>query len=224
MVVRTQANAPQRSGSSGLNALAGHAVSCSKFKYQRGTEIFGEAEPVDYLYQIKSGAVRCYKLLADGRRQIMAFHLLGDIFGVENGPVHRFTAEAIVETTVCLTDRQNVVDGEEEDGRAAAINNVLRLVTSNLQHAETHMLLLGRKTAIEKVAAFLIEMDVRLSAAGVLSLPMSRRDVADYLGLTLETVSRALSQLRDRDVLTFIGRSHRQIVLRDRAKLAEFDH
>ena len=222
MVVRTQANAPQRSGSSGLNALAGHAVSCSKFKYQRGTEIFGEAEPVDYLYQIKSGAVRCYKLLADGRRQIMAFHLLGDIFGVENGPVHRFTAEAIVETTVDLTDRQSVVD--EEGGRASAINNVLRLVTSNLQHAETHMLLLGRKTAIEKVAAFLIEMDVRLSAAGVLSLPMNRRDVADYLGLTLETVSRALSQLRDRDVLTFIGRSHRQIMLRDRAKLAEFDH
>ncbi|MET3972255.1 CRP-like cAMP-binding protein [Bradyrhizobium sp. S3.9.1] len=86
------------------------------------------------------------------------------------------------------------------------------------------MLLLGRKTAIEKVAAFLIEMDVRLSAAGVLSLPMNRRDVADYLGLSLETVSRALSQLKDRDVLTFTGQSRRQIILRDRAKLAEFDH
>ncbi|WP_354134672.1 helix-turn-helix domain-containing protein [Bradyrhizobium sp. S3.9.1] len=224
MLVRTQDNAPQRSGSSGLNALAGHAVSCSEFKYQRGTEIFGDAEPVDYLYQVNSGAVRCYKLLADGRRQIMAFYLPGDIFGVENSAVHRFSAEAIVETTVRLTDRQNVVDGEEEDGRAAAINNVLRLVTSNLQHAETHMLLLGRKTAIEKVAAFLIEMDVRLSAAGVLSLPMNRRDVADYLGLSLETVSRALSQLKDRDVLTFTGQSRRQIILRDRAKLAEFDH
>ena len=221
MLVRTQENAPQRSGSSGLNALAGHAVSCGEFKYQRGTEIFGDAEPVDYFYQVNSGAVRCYKLLADGRRQIMAFYLPGDIFGVENSAVHRFSAKAIVETTVCLTDRQNVVD--EEDGSAAAINNVLRLVTSNLQHAETHMLLLGRKTAIEKVAAFLIEMDVRLRAAGVLSLPMNRRDVADYLGLTLETVSRALSQLKDRGVLTFIGQSQRQIILRDRAKLAEFD-
>ncbi|TFV80409.1 cyclic nucleotide-binding domain-containing protein [Bradyrhizobium frederickii] len=222
MLVMTQEKAPQRSGSSGLNALAGHAVSCSEFKYQRGTEIFGEAEPVDYLYQVKSGAVRCYKMLADGRRQIMAFHLVGDIFGVENGGVHRFTAEAIVETTVSLTDRLNVVG--EEGGRAAGTNNVLRLVTSNLQHAETHMLLLGRKTAIEKVAAFLVEMDARLSAAGVLNLPMNRRDVADYLGLTLETVSRALSQLRERDVLTFTGRSHRQIILRDRARLAEFDH
>jgi CRP/FNR family transcriptional regulator, nitrogen fixation regulation protein len=151
----------------------------------------------------------------------MAFHLPGDIFGVENGSVHRFTAEAIVETIVRLTDRQNVV--EQERGSATATNNVLRLVTGSLQHAETHMLLLGRKTAIEKVAAFLIEMDVRLTAAGVMSLPMNRRDIADYLGLTLETVSRALSQLRDRDILSFIGQSQRQIVLRDRARLTDFD-
>ncbi len=86
------------------------------------------------------------------------------------------------------------------------------------------MLLLGRKTSIEKVAAFLIEMDIRLTAAGILSLPMNRRDIADYLGLTLETVSRVMSRLKDRDVLTFIGPTQRQIVLRNRAKLAEFDH
>jgi CRP/FNR family transcriptional regulator, nitrogen fixation regulation protein len=221
MLVRKQQIAPQRPSSRELNALAGHAVFCSEFKYRRGSEIFGEAEPIQYLYQVKSGAVRSYKLLADGRRQIMAFHLPGDIFGVENGSVHRFTAEAIVETIVRLTDRQNVV--EQERGSATATNNVLRLVTGSLQHAETHMLLLGRKTALEKVAAFLIEMDVRLTAAGVMSLPMNRRDIADYLGLTLETVSRALSQLRDRDILSFIGQSQRQIVLRDRAKLTEFD-
>ena len=220
MLVRTQENSRQRSSSSELNELAGYAVSCSEFKYQRGTEIFGEAEPARYLYQVKSGAVRSYKLLADGRRQIMAFHLPGDIFGVENGAVHRFTAEAIVETTVRLTHRHYVIEG----GRTTATNNVLRLVTNNLQHAETHMLLLGRKTSIEKVAAFLIEMDIRLTAAEILSLPMNRRDIADYLGLTLETVSRALSQLKDRDVITFIGHTQRQIVLRDRAKLAEFDH
>lgn len=219
MLVRTQENLRQRSGSSGLNELAGYAVSCSEFKYRRGAEIFGEAEPTEYLYQVRSGAVRSYKLLTDGRRQIMAFHLPGDIFGVGNGAAHRFTTEAIVETTVCLTNRQNIVEG----ARATATNNVLRLVTSNLQHAETHMLLLGRKTSIEKVAAFLIEMDIRSTAAGILSLPMSRRDIADYLGLTLETVSRALSQLKHRDVLTF-GPTHRQIVLRDRARLAEFDH
>ena len=221
MLVRKQQNVPRRPSSSELNALAGHAIFCSEFKYRRGTEIFGEAEPIEYLYQVKSGAVRSYKLLADGRRQIMAFHLPGDIFGVENGAVHRFTAEAIVETTVHLTDRQNVVD--KGRGSATVSTNIMRLVTSSLQHAETHMLLLGRKTAIEKVAAFLIEMDVRLIATDILSLPMNRRDIADYLGLTLETVSRSMSQLRDRDILSFVGQSQRQIVLRDRARLVEFD-
>lgn len=72
MLVRKQQAAPHRPSSSELNALAGHAVFCSEFKYRRGTEIFGEAEPTEYLYQVKSGAVRSYKLLADGRRQIMA--------------------------------------------------------------------------------------------------------------------------------------------------------
>jgi CRP/FNR family nitrogen fixation transcriptional regulator len=219
MLVRKQQIAPQRPSSSELNALAGHAVFCSEFKYRRGVEIFGEGEAVEYLFQVKSGAIRSYKLLADGRRQIMAFHLPGDLFGVENGPVHRFTAEAVVETTVRLTDRHNVVDQERTN--ATAMTNVLRLVTSNLQHAETHMLLLGRKTAIEKVAAFLVEMDVRLPAVGILNLPMSRRDIADYLGLTLETVSRAFSQLRDRNILSFLGQSQRLVILHDRAKLVE---
>ena len=85
------------------------------------------------------------------------------------------------------------------------------------------MLLLGRKTSIERVAAFLIEMDKRLTAAHVMALPMSRRDIADYLGLTLETVSRALSRLHGLGVLGFTGNSQRQIVLLDRNRLAGLD-
>jgi CRP/FNR family nitrogen fixation transcriptional regulator len=102
-------------------------------------------------------------------------------------------------------------------------NNLLNLTTSNLRHAEDHMLLLGRKTALERVAAFLLEMDLRLTAAGVLALPMCRRDIADYLGLTLETVSRALSNLHERGILGFIGANQRQIVLLDRPQLASLD-
>ena len=83
------------------------------------------------------------------------------------------------------------------------------------------MLLLGRKTSLERVAAFLLEMDRRLAAAGIMALPMCRRDIADYLGLTLETVSRALSQLNDEGVLGFSGA--RQIVLRDRQRLRNLD-
>ena len=85
------------------------------------------------------------------------------------------------------------------------------------------MLLLGRKTSLERVAAFLLEMDRRLTAAGVMALPMSRRDIADYLGLTLETVSRAISHLHGKGLLGFLGQTQRQIVLLDRAQLAELD-
>jgi CRP/FNR family nitrogen fixation transcriptional regulator len=95
------------------------------------------------------------------------------------------------------------------------------MTATNLKHAEDHMLLLGRKTSLERVAAFLLEMDSRLTAAGVMALPMCRRDIADYLGLTLETVSRALSVLHDKGVLGFLGQTQRQIVLLDRPKLAE---
>jgi len=85
------------------------------------------------------------------------------------------------------------------------------------------MLLLGRKTSLERVAAFLLEMDERLAHPDVLSLPMNRRDIADYLGLTLETVSRALSSLRDKKVLLFDGPTRRKVVLLDRKRLAELN-
>ena len=196
-------------------------VSLNEFSYKKGTEIFGEKEPADYVYQVVTGAVRSYKLLSDGRRQIGAFHLTGEIFGLEIGSDHRFTAEAIIDTTVRLMKRRSLERVAESDVTVA--RNLLSMTTTNLRHAEDHMLLLGRKTSLERVAAFLIEMDRRSTAAGVLALPMCRRDIADYLGLTLETVSRALSRLHDLDVLDFVGNTQRQIVLQDRAKLASFD-
>ena len=167
------------------------------------------------------GAVRSYKLLSDGRRQIGAFHLVGDIFGLENGPAHRFTAEAIVDTIVRLVKRISLEQVAEADALVA--RDLLSMTTSNLQHAENHMLLLGRKTSLERVAAFLLEMDRRLSPAGVMALPMYRRDIADYLGLTLETVSRALSCLHEKGIIDFVGQTQRQIVLRNRTGLAQLD-
>jgi len=205
----------------GMTSASNPIVSLNEFTYKKGTEIYGEKEPAEYVYQVKSGAVRSYKLLSDGRRQIGAFHLAGDIFGLENGGEHRFTTEAVVDTAVRLIKRQSLEMIAESDTMVA--RNLLSMTTSNLQHAEDHMLLLGRKTALERVAAFLIEMDKRSTAAGVMALPMSRRDVADYLGLTLETVSRALSRLHELGTLAFIGNSQRQIVLLDRPQLASLD-
>lgn len=196
-------------------------ISLNEFSYKKGSEIFGEKEPADYVYQVLTGTVRSYKLLSDGRRQIGAFHLAGDIFGLEIGTEHRFTAEAVVDTTVRLMKRRSLELVAESDVMVA--RNLLSMTTSNLRHAEDHMLLLGRKTSLERVAAFLIEMDKRLSATGILALPMCRRDIADYLGLTLETVSRALSRLHGLGVLGFIGNNQRQIVLLDREKLASLD-
>src|SRR3954469_12929939 len=85
-----------------LGELSHSKISSSEFKYSKGTEIFGQAEPAEYIYQVIEGAARSHKLLSDGRRQIGAFHLPSDIFGLENGEFHRFTAEAIVDTTFVL--------------------------------------------------------------------------------------------------------------------------
>ena len=196
-------------------------LNLNEFSYRKGSEIFGEKEPADYVYQVMTGAVRSYKLLSDGRRQIGAFHLVGDIFGLEIGTEHRFTAEAVIDTSVRLMKRRSLEAVAESDAMVA--RNLLSMTTNNLRHAEDHMLLLGRKTSLERVAAFLIEMDKRSTAAGILALPMCRRDIADYLGLTLETVSRALSRLHGLGILGFIGNSQRQIVLLDREKLAGLD-
>ncbi|MBR1227840.1 MULTISPECIES: helix-turn-helix domain-containing protein [unclassified Bradyrhizobium] len=212
---------PTSLGELGITSDSNPKVSLNEFTYKKGTEIYGETEPADYVYQVKTGAVRSYKLLSDGRRQIGAFHLVGDIFGLENGNEHRFTAEAIVSTTVRLIKRRSLEMVAESD--AMVSRNLLSMTTDNLQHAENHMLLLGRKTSLERVAAFLIEMDRRLTAAGVMPLPMSRRDIADYLGLTLETVSRALSRLHEHGIIGFIGSNQRQIVLLNRRQLATLD-
>jgi CRP/FNR family nitrogen fixation transcriptional regulator len=171
--------------------------------------------------QVKSGAVRSYKLLSDGRRQIGAFHLVGDIFGLTSEETHRFTAEAVVDTTLWRIKRPSLQVTAKTDG--VLTRNLLSMTTESLQHAEDHMLLLGRKDSLERVAAFLLEMDKRLAGTAVMALPMSRRDIADYLGLTLETVSRALSRLRQAGVLTFSDITNREVRILDRQTLLALD-
>src|SRR6202012_420467 len=221
MLSRTGANPTSPPSIPGRLNTAQARIIASEFNYRKGIEIYGENEPADYVYQVTAGAVRSYKLLSDGRRQIGAFHLLGDVFGLENGSFHRFTAEAIVDTSVRLIKRSSLERVAEAD--VSITHDLLYMTTNNLQHAEDHMLLLGRKTSLERVAAFLIEMDRRLTAAGVIALPISRRGLPDYLGLTLETVSRALSRLHELGILGFIGANQRQIVLLDRHQLAGLD-
>jgi CRP/FNR family transcriptional regulator, nitrogen fixation regulation protein len=187
--------------------------------YEKDSQIYGEDGPADYVYQVASGAVRSYKLLSDGRCQITAFHLPGDVFGMDIGAIRRMAADAIVDTTVRRVKRRSLEQAAATDmfvGRS-----LWNMARRDLEHAEDHLLLLGRKTAVERVAAFLLEMDGRLAVTGMLPLPMCRRDIGDYLGLTLETVSRALSQFHDQGILDFSGARH--IVLRNRALLRDME-
>lgn len=185
------------------------------FSYGRDEEIYGEGEDAEFVYKVGSGAVRTYKLMRDGRRQIGGFHLSGDLFGLDLGERHHLTAEAVTDSKVLVFKRRQVEALVAHNLDAA---RELWLMTANhLQHAEKHMLLLGRKTALERLAAFLLEMDVRSGGTGLIELPMLRRDIADYLGLTLETVSRSFSELQCEGVVELDGARH--VVLRKRAML-----
>ncbi len=187
--------------------------SCMSFS--RNAEIFGEDEPADYFYKVVSGAVRISKLLSDGRRQIGAFYLPGEIFGLEMEAAHAFSAEAIGDSQILVVKRNTFLAEASRD--CAIVTEMWTQTMTHLHRAQNHMLLLGRKNAQERIAAFLLEMAARLSHTGEIELPMSRQDIADYLGLTIETVSRTLTQL-ERDGLIAIPAS-RRIVFRDRAAL-----
>ncbi len=185
--------------------------------YPRNSEIYGENEPADYLYKIVSGTVRTYKMLNDGRRQVGAFYGPGDMFGVEAGDEHTFSAEAITEVKVLVIKRASVVAAAASDNAVARA--LWNLTGRELQRVQDHILLLI-KTAQERVAGFLLEMGKR-AAGNEIELPMSRQDIADYLGLTIETVSRTLTQLENSAAIAVP--SARRIVLRDRAALAELN-
>ena len=160
---------------------------------RQGEELFGEGDEAEFFYEVVSGAIRSCKLLSDGRRQIDAFHLRGDIFGIEAGPEHRFSAEAIGDVTVIAYRRSRLAALVQDD--PAFRDRIMTATLRSLERAYAHMLLLGRKAAPEKMATFLLDMAQRLSKDDEnFELPMTRSDIADHLGLTIETVSRTLTQ------------------------------
>lgn len=184
--------------------------------YAADEEIFAEGERTAFFYTVVSGAVRTCKLLSDGRRQIDAFHLPGDIFGVEAGPEHRFNAEAVTETRLAIHRREPRALAGDDGALARA---VVAAMMRGLERAQDHMMLLGRKSARERIASFMLALSERLPGqGGAIELPMSRTDMADHLGLTVETVSRTVTQL-ERDGLIELPPSRRTVVLRHPAAL-----
>jgi CRP/FNR family transcriptional regulator, nitrogen fixation regulation protein len=180
--------------------------------FGRNGQIYGHNDPADHIYKIVSGAVRTYKIFSDGRRQIGAFYLAGDVFGLEMGVAHTFSAEAINGARVLVIKLSAVMELAEREHDVA--RRLWALTARELLRVQDHSLLL-MKTAQKRVASFLIEMVARLPAGSTVELPMSRRDIADYLGLTVETVCRALTQLENTAAIA--QPSSRRIVLRNLA-------
>lgn len=155
-----------------------------------GGEIYAQGRTCGGLYKVEFGAVRVYRLLADGRRQISAFHLAGEVFGFEADNVHHFFA-------ICATGIQTLRPSPERD----LAGELLPIALKGLVRAQEHLLVLGRQNAVERVAAFLADMVARQGGLRNIELPMSRADIADYLGLTIETVSRVFSKLKQMGIV-----------------------
>jgi CRP/FNR family transcriptional regulator, nitrogen fixation regulation protein len=196
--------------SSGLGAL-GLAMS-----FGRNMEIYAEGEPAGHVYKVVSGVVRISKLLPDGRRQISAFHTSGDMFGFEADELHHASAEAVVPVKVIAYKWQSLLAAGCRS--ASLVRDLLNLTMVGLRDTQEHLLLLGRKNALERVAAFLLDMSKRTKAGSVVELAMPRHDIADYLGLTLETVSRMFAELKERGAIRLEGA--RRVHLLDTERLA----
>lgn len=191
----------------------------ARIPYARNVEIFGEGEPAEYIYKVISGAVRVCKILDDGRRQVTAFYLPGEVFGLEVGDLHRFSAEAINDSVILVVKRSAVLARAAHDGHVA--HQLWTLTAQDLQRVQDHMLVLGCMSAKQRVATFLLQMAKRNRVSSEIELPMSRQDIADYLGLTIETVSRTMTQLENDAAIGMT--TSRRIVLRDRGALVQLN-
>jgi CRP/FNR family transcriptional regulator, nitrogen fixation regulation protein len=181
-------------------------------------EIYGQGEAADLIYFLVKGSIRTSHLLTDGRRQIGDFYYEGDVFGVETESQHRFSAEALTACEVMVVRRSG-----STAFAPARVDKLLWAATAmELGRAQAHMLLLGRATACERVARFLLDIADRLRG-DLVTLPMSRQDMADYLGLTIETISRMLGRLQADGLVEFAGCRHFRIRHRiGLARLAAF--
>jgi CRP/FNR family transcriptional regulator len=150
------------------------------------------------VFNVTAGTVKIYKLLADGRCQMIGFLFLGDFLGLANEETYAYSAEAITHTALCRLPRRKLERLLDQHPKME--HRLLGMVSHELAVAQEQMLVLGRKTAQERVASFLLMLSHRLNGWGrdadSISLPMARTDIADYLGLTTETVSRAFTRLR----------------------------
>lgn len=170
-------------------------------RFSRGTMIFNQGDKPHYAYRIVSGAVRHSKFLPDGRRQIADFSLAGEFFGLEGDHENGLTAEALTEVNAVSYPRSGIE--RLADDKPDIRETFLAGLREKLLHSHEHLMMLGRQTAKERIAAFLVEMAKRRTTdeSMLVDLPMTRQDIADYLGLTIETVCREISDLKQAGII-----------------------
>jgi CRP/FNR family nitrogen fixation transcriptional regulator len=189
-------------------------------RYEAGESVYRCNEPVEHWYRVVRGAARKSAVSGDGRRQIVDFMLPGDVFGLGFSRPRHFCVEAILPgSLIARYPRASVERLADSDPLIA--HNIRELAFETIARLQGRLVILSRSKALERVSSFLLEMAdrSRIGSSHPVFLPMSRYDIADYLGLAVETVSRALTELRQRQVIAF--RSVRQVRICDRAALEE---
>jgi len=209
-----------RNGNDLINAALQSIGSVCQFT--RNQTIFSDGDEAAYSYRVVSGAVRLVKLMADGRRHIAGFHLAGDLFGIEWTGKYELTAEAVTDVTAIRYSRTHLERLSEE--RADIRKQLTDRLRNDLRAAHGHLISLGCQSAKERVASFLLLLARRAPAkdGAAIEVQMGRQDIADYLGLTIETVCRTLSDLKDSRAIDIPNRH--QIVVRSFAKLDAAAH
>lgn len=217
-LVETTEPGPERfrkASSEQLDTAIFAASACVK-KIKAGETLHMEGDPAPFFYQIVSGVIKEYNTLEDGRRQITEFYEVGDIFGLTDDQEHLYTAEAVTDSVVRYFPHDSLM---RACNSPALSRRLLLLFISRLNRSCERMIMLGRMSASQRVALFLRRLAGEMEDRGEISLPMSRQDIADHLGLTTETVCRSLTELKRKGVIEMP--SARRFSVRDPNRLQE---
>lgn len=190
-------------------------------KLESHAPLFHEGDEAEFVYEVVEGVVCCYSMLANGRRQVLSFSFPGDLIGLAQGDLHRYSTEALCPARVRSIPKSLLLKTAAE--RPELGRKLLEFATSRLAVMQDHFVMLGRKSALEKVASFLLALAKSAGGEGsdsvTFNLPMTRADIADYLGLTLETVSRTLTKLKTAGAIDLP--QPQKVVVRDLFELEE---
>jgi len=191
-------------------------------EFSNGENIFIQNDPSQYLYNITEGNVKIYQLLDDGRIQIIGFLYPGDFFGTYRNNKYNYCAQSIGELKVCVFE-QKILDRYLDENPVLS-KELLNKTSFELTLAQDRITVLGKLKAVERISKFLLNISEQRERIGwqnnPISLPMTRQDIADYLGLTIETVSREFSNLKSSNIIKII--SSKQIYLTDLESLKKF--